>query len=80
MSICYEYPEVSGVDFKREDIRDAFMKGREFQNVLCTPKLNRLTRCLEALERIATVAERHPWAAADAANECVKIAKEAMKP
>lgn len=53
MSVCDEYPEVSGVDWSRPEIKDAFMKGRAFQNDLCTPKLNRLIRCLDALELIS---------------------------
>lgn len=36
-------------------------------------------RLLQALQQIATIKERIPFDAADAATECIRIAKEALK-
>lgn len=57
----------------------AFVAGREFQNRLCIPKLRMLDIYAEALLKIRDIKSQFPFDAADAATECIRIAKVALK-
>lgn len=62
-----------------EEFTAEFTKGRIYQNELCIPRLRERDRYWNALYEIATIKKRIPFDAADAATECIRIAKEAIE-
>lgn len=57
----------------------SFEAGRDYQNKLCIPKLRQHEIYFDALLRISEIKNVIPWDAADAATECIRIAKQAIR-